>query len=202
MGVIAPKELKLKLKNVFGESFVLENPDEIKGGEEWELSEEYLQWIQGAARMINMRQSEVLSRAVGLDDDLDDIIKHALFGNKITESSKYFESLILKTDFFSSMNKWKVFRELIKHLEYFKGDDFSDLLSPIHELINIRNRLAHGGIIFRGEKIFLSYYHGTQKEVELTPEYFDIILKKFQDTTEKLSKLSSDLSGESTTQPP
>ena len=196
MGTIKPHEIRMKLTNTLGDSIIVENPEEIGEGKTWEVSEKELIEIQQVAEQVAHLRGEVLTKAVNLDEDLDEIIKLALFGKRITESSKLFENLILKTDFFSSMNKLKVFRELVKQHDKLKENDYSSLRGQIHELINFRNKFAHGIIIFRGKRAFLSYYQGGRKEDELTKEYFEKIFESFKKTIPELAKVISSLMNE------
>jgi len=183
-----PNEIEQKLKDIFGAFITITNPKEIKPGESWEIPEEELREITSTAQEITRIRGSILTRAVEIDSIVGRIIKYSIFG-KDTENSDLFENLILKTNFFSTMNKLNVFRELVKQHNMLKNNDYSSLLTEIQEFMNTRNKFAHGTVVFKGKEPFLCYYQRGDREDELTCEYFEKISKSFKQIYCELLKI-------------
>jgi len=183
-----PKEIEQKFKDIFGAFITFANPVEIKPGESWELSKEGLEELISTAQEINRIRGSILTRAVEIDSILGMIIKYSIFG-KDTENSDLFENLILKTNFFSTMDKLNVFRELAKRHNVLKNNDYSHLLAEIKEFMNTRNKFAHGKVVFKGKEPLLHYYQKGDKEDGLTREYLETISNSFQQIYYELVKI-------------
>jgi hypothetical protein len=190
---MGPNELEQKLKEILGDFVTITNPRDIKPGESWEISEEDIKEAMSASRNITYAKGVILERAVEIESTLDSILKRLFFG-KNYESSDLFEDLILKTNFFSMQNKLNVFKRLVKQHETLKTNDYSSLFKEIQEFIEVRNRFAHGAIVFKHVQPFLSYKG--DREDELTLEYFEKIANSFKQIFSELRKIQMLLESE------
>lgn len=118
-------------------------------GEVWERDEKFQQW-----------RGHIINHALFIEENVDTIISKLLLRKDI-ENISLFRSAVLSREFFSFMNKWKVLRDLLKTISPFKDRDYSDLFNNLHNLIDERDKFAHGQVTYsgeRGEKVFLQYF--------------------------------------------
>jgi hypothetical protein len=172
-GKINPKEVRIRIADTLGDSVTIEIPEGYTSEKPWEITyEDYLEMIK-IAKKISKYRGIIISKSILIEVYLDDLLTIALFGNKITESSKLFERFILASTFFTFENKRRTLHRLLKNHPLFKNNDYSAEFKSINKVITIRNSFAHGKIIFRGNRAFLEHIneHGEIIEDELTNDY-------------------------------
>ena len=67
------------------------------------------------------------------------------------------------------------------------------MIKEIHEVMEVRDRFAHGRISFSGTKPRIEYYNNGVKIDELTPEYMENVFEKMTITHDKLVTLTNEL---------
>ncbi len=158
------------------------NP-EIHPKGEGKLSIEDIQKLTVVRDEITKKRGRVLSSALLIEELLEVIITDTFFNKdigKITKEKELFEGAMLEREFFTFMSKWKVFKELCNNHPALNAQNRPDLLTKIKEIINIRNRFAHGKVIFReGKNPTLVYYENGKKEKLLDDSYFEELRVKF-----------------------
>ena len=190
---VEPGKIQIRLTNKFGETIILENPKAIKPCEHWTVSKTAIRRILQIARQISKKRGQILTNSIHLENDMDYFICFCLFGH-ITEEYKLFESVILRTNFVSLMNKWNILRGMLHAHLKFKDKSYSSLTDTIRKLIRTRDIFAHGIIVFKGKKPFIRYYNTDKKEqadIELTSSYFSDVNTYFLQASEEFQKIIS-----------
>ncbi|MCD6279764.1 hypothetical protein J7J26_03275 [Candidatus Micrarchaeota archaeon] len=178
-------ELHVKLKDILGNSFIIEGNKPIK------IDKHTMDYVGSIAKKLSNSRGRILSHGVELDDDLSDMISSIIF--KKNKNRALFERLLLKNDRLTTMNKWKILHDLVKeHVvpEEVNGINMHDLLRDIHEFIDIRNMFAHGIFVFDSDNNFtvnLRYHRNGEKNTDIS-----VITKasaKYQDISIKISRV-------------
>src|SRR3989344_825108 len=173
------------------------SPDKIFG-----LSKENVNGLWKEKREITEKIGVIINSLLVIENSLELIITDCFFKKQlvnkdiieITHEEKLFGELLLKREFFTTMNKWRVLRGLSKSHPFFEGKNIRSLLTKLKETINIRDRFAHGDIIFKELKYpILTYYEDGYKEQNLSESYFEEINLKFKEVHLELVRISIDL---------
>jgi hypothetical protein len=179
-----PKTLRIRLTDILGDSVTLENPEEYSTEKPWEVTPEDYASIIEIAEKISENRGRIISKSIMVEDYIDDSLEEFLFGSKITEISKLSRIFILAGKFFTFENKRIVLHRFMKNHSLFKGNDHKREFTLIKKVIDIRNKSAHGKIIFRGKRAFLEYTNdsGMITEDELSDDYFKEKFETLRDT--------------------
>lgn len=177
--------------------FRLKNPEEIKLAPRSSYTADHLKEVGRENSLITNMRGRIIGSCLNIERKLDGFISDAMV-NKNKKS--LFKELILEKEFFTLMNKWKLFRELIHRLKInnITENERKDLLTLIKEIIEIRDSFAHGKIIFYGplhlhdlpipKLCFLK--SGEKKEIILDKKYFLDYEKKVIKTLDLFDELT------------
>lgn len=157
------------------DEFKITNPNEIPLGESWTINQEDLRKIQEQNEALIEIRGRVISSSLNIEHKLDDIISVLFMGNEL-EPINLFKELLLEKEFFTFMNKWKLLRELTQReiIRFEKEEIRKETLNLVKNIIETRDRFAHGEIIFSGTTPQLIYLEGGKKKrVTLDNDYFD-----------------------------
>ena len=155
--------------------FKITNPNDIPPGESWTINQDDLRKIQEQNEILIEIRGRIISSSLNIEHKLDDIISVLFMGNEL-DSINLFKELLLEKEFFTFMNKWKLLRELTQReiIRFEKEEVRKETLSLVKNIIETRDRFAHGEIIFSGTTPQLIYLDGGKKKrVTLDNKYFD-----------------------------
>lgn len=156
---------------------------EIPPNGEWRMTVEDIQELQKIRDEITRKRGMVISSALLIEELLEVMITDTFFNkevDKITKEKELFEGAMLEREFFTFMSKWYVFRELCHNHPSLNTKDRSDLLTELKEIVGIRNKFAHGEVVFKeGKNPTLIYYENGKKEQILSDSYFEELRVKF-----------------------
>lgn len=178
--------------------FNLRNPEEIKLTPKCGYTTDHLRNVGIQNSLVTNMRGRIIGSCLNIERRLDGFISDAM----VNKNKKcIFKELILEKEFFTLMNKWKLFRELIKHLDInnLAEDERKELLTLIKEIIETRDRFAHGKVIFSAplklcdsplpKLCFL--LGGEKKEVILDKKYFSDYEKKVIKTLDLFDKFTN-----------
>lgn len=163
------------LSNFMNNEFKITNPNDIPPGESWTINQDDLRKIQEQNEILIEIRGRIISSSLNIEHKLDDIISVLFMGNEL-DSINLFKELLLEKEFFTFMNKWKLLRELTQReiIRFEKEEVRKETLSLVKNIIETRDRFAHGEIIFSGTTPQLIYLDGGKKKrVTLDNKYFD-----------------------------
>jgi len=176
-------------------SLTVTNP-EIPAKGSWKVTKEDIQELMRQKDVLIGIRGRVVDATIEIENLLDSVVTNLLFQkepSKITLEKTTFKGEVLDREFFTLMNKWKVFKGLCHSHDSLKSQNYTRLLSDIHKIINIRNRFAHGKIYFKEAKMpTLEYYENGKKEDKLDNDYFDNLNSLFNEVHNHLFKIYSD----------
>ena len=112
----------------------------------------------------------VIEGALSVENQLDTVIAHYFFGSS-HERRAVFESLVLGSDWCSFAAKRKLITHIINEQMLLQGLDKQEFHDLIRKVMSVRNAFAHGKISSDDQRIWLSFFEGTPRKVELTDEY-------------------------------
>lgn len=188
MGKEERLKLELMLRSVFGDHYVIRKSSK-KPGSITIPPEEFDKYEKIAHSIANDR-GKILQLGIALENDLEGIIQLAMMGNAVSKTSPFVINSVLNR--LSLRNKFDIFRDMTKSLEPLSKNDYKKLLNRIENLINLRNRFAHGDLVFEDEKVFLRYVQGgKRKEDLLTNNYFRRYEKLFRETFDDLQEITN-----------
>jgi len=124
-------------------------------------------------------RGHIINHSLFIEERIDLIISK-LFLKKDIERVELFRAIILSREFFGFMNKWKVLKDLLTTIEPYKNNNYSSLYSNLHNLINERDKFAHGQVTYsgsKGEKIILEYFKEKLQKEEITEKNVEDFLK-------------------------
>lgn len=169
------------------------NP-KIPPGGEWKLTLEDIHELAKVRDEITKKRGVVLSSSLLIEELLEVMITNIFFSkdiDRVTKEKELFGGAVLEREFFTFMSKWKVFRELCHHHPALNTKDHSDLLRELKEIINIRNRFAHGKVVFKeGKNPTLVYFEDGEKEQLLNDAYFEELRVKFHSVHTEMWEVS------------
>ena len=157
------------------DKFKITNPKEIPLGGSWTINQEDLRKIQEQNEALIEIRGRVISSSLNIERKLDEIISVLFMGNEL-EPINLFKELLLEKEFFTFMNKWKLLRELTQReiIRFEKEETRKETLNLVKNIIETRDRFAHGEIIFSGTTPQLIYLDGGKKKIiTLDNDYFD-----------------------------
>ena len=178
--------------------FDLRNPEEIRLTPKRGYTADHLRDVCRKNSLVTKMRGRVIGSCLNIERRLDSFISDVMVNKK---KKSLFKELILEKEFFTLMNKWKLFRELIKQLgiNNISEDERKELLTLTKEIIETRDRFAHGKVTFSAPlKLHDSplpklnfLFGGEKKEIILNDKYFSDYEKKFIKTLELFDKLTN-----------
>jgi len=165
----------------------------LKASETWTITPEELDSISQQSDALSQIRGRIISSSITIEEYLDYLIVAVLFPNN-PEGGSLFRELVLEREFFTFMNKWKTFKELVERGAIKIDDETSKkgILKKICDIIETRNKFAHGEVIFSGTTPELHYLKGGKKRSDvLDNTYFDGLNSLFSSTADILHGLSS-----------
>jgi hypothetical protein len=148
---------------------------EIPPGGNWTITQEDLQKIETQNEALIEIRGRVISSSLNNEHKLDNIIALIFMGEDLN-AINFFKELLLEKEFFTFMNKWKLFKELThrKVINFENEGDRINVLGGIKKIIQTRDCFAHGEIVFLGTLPQLIYLdEGKKKRIDLDNKYFD-----------------------------
>ena len=136
-------------------------------------------------------RGEIITNSISVEEKIEDIIIKLLFRKEI-DGSSLFRSIVLTRDFFGFMQKCKILSDLLKNLAPFKERDYSNLIQKIHDIIDIRNKFAHGRVNYEGahaEKIIVDYFKEKVKSEEINSKYIEQFSQKCRECYAELDTI-------------
>jgi hypothetical protein len=122
------------------------------------------------AREARRNRLKVIEGALSVENQLDIVIAQYFFGSS-HERRPIFESLILGSDWCSFAAKRKLITHIINEQKLLEGREKQEFDNLIRKVMSIRNAFAHGKISADDKRVWLSFFEGTPRNVELTDEY-------------------------------
>jgi len=124
-----------------------------------------------------------------------DIINNSLF---IEEQLEIILFKIFRKEFgvITFMDKWKKLGEMFHSIEPYKERDYSLLRTDLLEIINIRNKFAHGKLTHFGdnsEKMIIEYFSEGVKREEINEKTIGDFIELVKKCREKLNEIISEL---------
>jgi hypothetical protein len=151
-------------------------------GEAFQRDEIFQQW-----------RGHIINNALFIEEKIANIISKIFF-DKNRERISQFHSIILEREFFTFMNKWKVLRDILNSISPYKEKDYTQLKTDLKEIVEVRDKFAHGNVIYSGDdgkKIFLEYFSGEAKREEITEDTIKKFIELAKKCHEELNKLTS-----------
>jgi len=122
------------------------------------------------AREARRNRLKVIEGALTVENQLDAVILHYFFGAS-HERRAVFESLVLNSDWCSFAAKRKLITHIINEQKLLEGREKDEFDKLIRRVMSVRNAFAHGRLSHDETRVWLSYFEGTPRNVELTDEY-------------------------------
>ena len=140
------------------------------------------------SREARRNRLKIIEGALSVEKQLEAVILHYFFGAS-HERRTIFESLILKSDWCSLAAKRKLIAHIINEQKLLQGSDKGDFEKLIRDVMSVRNAFAHGRLSSDDKTVWLSFFEGTPRKVELTDDYLtkvETLLRKALDKTFEL----------------
>lgn len=157
------------------DDFKITNPEDIPPGKSFTINQEDLRKIQEQNEALMEIRGRVISSSLNIEHKLDDILS-VVFMGKSLESINLFKELLLEKEFFTFMNKWRLFKEICnRKIINFKDDSIQEeTMKIIHNVMKTRDQFAHCEILFSGTIPTLRFVeNGKKKFIILNDKYFD-----------------------------
>jgi hypothetical protein len=113
---------------------------------------------------------KVIEGALTVENQLDAVILHYFFGAS-HERRAAFESLVLNSDWCSFAAKRKLITHIINEQNLLAGNEKGEFDRLLKKVMAVRNAFAHGKLSSDDKRVWLSFFEGTPRQVELTDEY-------------------------------
>jgi hypothetical protein len=178
--------------------FKITNPEDIPPGGSWTVTQEDLRNIEEQNEALIAIRGRVITASLLIEQKLDEALAMLFVGNQM-HAINLFKELLLEKEFFTFMNKWKLFRGLSKReiIKFAKEEERKVFLSKLQKIIETRDRFAHGDVVFSGTNPKLDYLiDGEHKTQVLDNSYFDGLNEVFSYTHQILDQLIRHLKGE------
>lgn len=154
-------------------------PFKIELPEDGKISREDLKDIEKKNENLVSVRGQVISLALLVEQKVDRVLSNIFSDSK--EKGDLFKSYILEKESFTFMNKWRLLRDLSKEGILDFGEERKNFLENLKKLIFIRDRFAHGDIVFSGKTPRLGYLKaGKHVSVDLDEKYFNELNEVFR----------------------
>jgi hypothetical protein len=122
-------------------------------------------------------KGKVLEGALSVENQLVDIIAH-YFHPLDAQLRAEFGEVVLNSDWCSFSAKRKLIEMIIQKKSVLQGKDLNQYTKLLHDTMAYRNAFAHGKLSSDDERVWLSYFEGQPRKVELSDDH----LKKVEQT--------------------
>jgi hypothetical protein len=122
------------------------------------------------AEEARVNRTQVIEGALSIENQLNAVILHYFFGS-VHERCAVFEALVLNSDWCSFAAKRKLITHIIDEQNLLEGRDKSDFDKLMRDVMSARNAFAHGKLSSDEKRVWLSFFEGRPRKVELTDEY-------------------------------
>jgi hypothetical protein len=112
----------------------------------------------------------VIEFAAIIEDELSELISYYFFGER-HERKNQFHAMILASDAATFAFKRRVAVQIVNELELLSGAEKQELDSSLRKVISLRNAFTHGKFSSDGKTVWLSYFEGSPRKIELTDDY-------------------------------
>ncbi len=183
------KKYKSNFKSTFGDDFRLEPPIGLSK-KNWGYTAYDLDEVMKKHEEIIEMRGRIVSACLAIERRIGEYILD-IFCKKNMKS--LFTELILEKEFFTFMNKWKILRELthILKVENISEKERKELLTLLREVIETRDRFAHGKLSFYGKKPQLYFQSGGRRlSLFIDKKFFSDFEKKFKKSIHLFDKLT------------
>lgn len=139
---------------------------------------------------ITEMRGQIISGALFIEQDLNEVVLKYFF--KDGDKKNIFEEFVLEREFFTLMQKWRLLRELLERNLITTPGDKKEVLRLIHDVIEIRDRFAHGTISFEHTTPVIEYLkNGKKKKDALNRKYFNEISIIFNQASDLLEQIQT-----------
>jgi len=122
------------------------------------------------ARQARGNKSVILEGALTIERSLSECISHYFFG-ATHEKKTVFESLILDSDLCTFAMKRRLINHIVSEQRLYSSAEKQDFEDATRRVMSLRNAFAHGTLSCRGTQVFLQFFEGGPREVEITDDY-------------------------------
>jgi hypothetical protein len=131
----------------------------------------------------------VIESALSVERILEEIIIRYFLGDS-HDMVEAFESLILRADWCSFAAKRHLAIHLVKDKDLLGDRELRDFDELLGKTISFRNAFTHGRMYGDAKgRVFLSYFKGSPKDVEITDEYLTHVETTLQSASDKTTAL-------------
>ncbi len=116
-------------------------------------------------------KGKVIEGAIAIEEMLAILITDYFLLGCAPERKSIFNAIILESDWCTFSAKRKLMRHIVDDLKLLEGAQKADFDELLARVMRYRNAFTHGKLSSDGEKVWISYFEGTPKKVELTDEY-------------------------------
>ncbi len=152
--------------------------------------------VNSLSKEATRNKSKVLEGAYSVENLLAQIISIHFHPTDVIRRQE-FEQMVLKSDWCTFAAKRKVIESIIKKHSLLVGKDFSDFQKLLKGVMSYRNAFTHGKMIYKDDAIWLRYFEGEPREVELSDEYLKKVEKCLLDGYERTFNLFHTIEPES-----
>jgi len=178
--------------------FKITNPEDIPPGGSWTVTQEDLKNIEEQNEALIAIRGRVITASLLIEQKLDEVLAIIFVGSQM-HAVNLFKELLLEKEFFTFMNKWKLFRDLSKReiIKFAKEEERKAFLTELRKIIETRDRFAHGDVVFSGTSPKLDYLVDGEHKIQiLDNSYFDELNEIFSYSHQILDQLTKHLNGE------
>ena|SRR3990172_11334022 len=138
-------------------------------------------------------RGHIINNSLFVEEKLEDVISKIFVKESMAE---HFHSIVIGREFFTFMSKWKVFKDITDSISPHKEKDYAQLKTNLLEVINVRDKFAHGKVSYsgdKGEKIILNYFKGEPKTEEIDERTISTFVELVKKCLEELNKFISEI---------
>lgn len=136
-------------------------------------------------RIVVRNGQKIISSALAIEKQLEIAISFYLLGKDIAKRT-FFESIILKSDWFGFSAKRKVVMAILNESNALEGQEKAKLDQLLSKVMKYRNAFTHGEVRQTPRGVFLKYFEGQPREEELTDTYWEQVQADFEETHQKV----------------
>ena len=159
--------------------------------EKFGYTADHLKYVMKQTDKIIEIRGQIIGGTLYVENKINEIILKYFF-EKQNKKKDIFQELVLEKEFFTLIQKWKIFRELLNRnvVKISNEKNKKEILRLIHEVIEIRNRFTHGCIDFEYLTPVIEYLkNGEKKKDILDKKYFCNVSKIFNQACDLLDQI-------------
>lgn len=136
-------------------------------------------------QIVLRNSQEIISSALAIEKRLEVAISFYLLGKDVAKRT-FFESIILKSDWFGFSAKRKVVMAILNESNELEGEKKAKLDYLLSKVMKYRNAFTHGEVRQTQRGVFLKYFEGQPREEELTDTYWEQVQADFEEADKKV----------------